>query len=65
MKLNHPLAGQPIKSDHICKIRIIGLSPHEMKTRAANSIPIEESEIYESFFFSGSADVLDMNVIIR
>lgn len=65
MKLNLSPDVEAIKPDHIINIKVIGLTPLEMKQRAVDGIPIDWSEIYASLVFSSSLDLLNMDLLMR
>ena len=54
-----------IKPEHLSYIKIVSLTQAEINDRAANKIPINENEMYQSFEFSGNLQILLMNSTIR
>ncbi len=50
-----------IKPEYLSYIKVVSLSQNEIDARAENKTPINETEIYQAFEFSGNFQIMLMN----
>ena len=54
-----------IKPDFVSYVKVVDLSAEEIEDKAKNNVTIDDKDIRQSFVFSGTGQVMNMNATIR